>query len=516
MKKLITLASGLILALSLACFAGCGDDQGNGGGGNGGDDSNITQDDYGTLSIADVNVYYRENATIEPVFSTEAGKGEIEYSFEGSNIAITGNSVKGNKGNTTTVVTAQTAHHKVTFKVNVIFKNPFGKHTALDEGENVFKATANGVYEKVKGDYGVSYYYGKAGALKSNGNVLTGNFTMNDVEGGGNAYFDLVVKESATKAVRFQYTASDENTYTLTSEYMNGESAWGHTQTLRTFEGDYYEAEVAVMADEGSAYIFIDKTYCGKVDIGLGENAHIGVGAANCALVLEKMNDYAKTDEKYGDYVAETTRAFGDNIYANLASDNIFAETATPGVYEKTSKNYGRAFPYADGLPVGGTDWAAKFKITLSDLDSNANSQAAFLIFQDEQNCVRYFVERRPDGTVCVCGDIQTGNAWGDWKPFKEWKTSDTSVTIEFQVGYQNGKCYLWVNGELVATRERDMGNTQLAIGGEKCTITLSEFARAEMTFEEETAKAANVYALPKKTAEAADFALFDDETAGD
>ena len=509
-KTIVALASGLLLTLSLACFAGCGDDPGNGGnGGQGGGNGGVTETDYGTLTIADVNVYYRENATITPVFSTEAGKGEIEYTFTGRNIAITGNSVKGNTGNTTTTVTAKTAHHETTFKVNVLFRNPFGKHTALNEGENVFKAVDNGVYEKTKGEYGVSYYYGASGALKGDGKLLTGNVDMSEAE--ANSYFDVVVKESATKAVRFVYTANGDETYTLSSEYMNGENAWGHAETPRTF--GYADPEIAVMSEGGAAYIFIDKAYCGKVDIGLGENAHIGIGAANCALTLEMVRDYVKTDDKYADYVAETTRAFGDHIYADLVSDDIFKEKAdAPGTFEKTSRNFGRAFPYADGLPVGGTDWAASFTVNLSAYNSSGLSQATFPIFQDEKNCVRFAVERRTDTTICIFMDVQTNNNWSGWKSIKEWKSSENNVTINLKVGYKDGVSYLWIDGEKKCSYARDMGNTQLAIGGENSTITLSNFQRAECDWQTPTQTAANVYALRKEVAGENETALSDDK----
>lgn len=485
-KTIIALASGLVLSLGLACFAACGDGQGDNEGEGGG--NNQTQIDYGTLSIADVNVYYRENAAIEPVFSSESGKGEITYSFQGKNITITDNSIRGNTGNTTTIVTAKTAHHEVTFKVNVLFRNPFGKHTALAEGENVFKATDNGVYEKESAEYGVSYYYGASGALKGDGKLLTGNVEM--VETADGPYFDVVVKESATKAVRFVYSSNGDDTYTLTSEYMNNESAFGHAETLRTFT--YSDPEIAVMTEGGAAYIFIDKAYCGKVDIGLGENAHIGVGAANCALTLDMVRDYGKTDDKYADYLAETTRAFGQQIYADLASDDIFAATETAGEYKKTSRNFGRAFPYADGLPIGGTEWAAEFTVNLSDYNSNGLSQATFPIFMDETNCVRFAVERRADTTVCVFMDVQTNNSWSGWTPIKEWKSSEDNVTLNLKVGYKEGVSYLWIDGELKHSYARDMGNTQLAIGGENCTITLSGIQRAQIVLPDTQTKSAN------------------------
>ena len=75
--------------------------------------------DYGTLTIKNITLEEGTTAEIEATFSTEEGKGEIAYTFEGDNISIADGKVTAFKPDTTTTVTAKTAHHEVTFTVTV-------------------------------------------------------------------------------------------------------------------------------------------------------------------------------------------------------------------------------------------------------------------------------------------------------------------------------------------------------------------------------------------------------------
>ena len=89
---------------------------------NNGEDENTPEEiDYGTLSIADVNVVFKAETLPIPVFSNEEYEEEIEYTFEGSNISIVNGVIKGLGPDTTTEVTAKTEHHKAKFNVNVSY-----------------------------------------------------------------------------------------------------------------------------------------------------------------------------------------------------------------------------------------------------------------------------------------------------------------------------------------------------------------------------------------------------------
>lgn len=76
--------------------------------------------DRGTLTVADMELEADSaGETIQPQFSTEAGRSEVVYTFEGANIAIVDGVVKPLVPNTQTTVTATTPYHSVTFTVKV-------------------------------------------------------------------------------------------------------------------------------------------------------------------------------------------------------------------------------------------------------------------------------------------------------------------------------------------------------------------------------------------------------------
>ena len=98
-------------------------------------------DNYGTLSIANVDVEHKKTATITPVFSTTAGQSEITYSYDTSKISISGNTVTGLEANAEVTVTATTEHHSTTFTVTVgdIYATDIsisGQKTSFNNGED--------------------------------------------------------------------------------------------------------------------------------------------------------------------------------------------------------------------------------------------------------------------------------------------------------------------------------------------------------------------------------------------
>jgi len=90
--------------------------------------------DYGTLSIRDYEVSFMGETIITPAFSKEEYEEELKYSFDGNNISIAGNTIKGLIPNTETTVTAKSEHFEVKFKVKVnyqefVLQNDSGNET---------------------------------------------------------------------------------------------------------------------------------------------------------------------------------------------------------------------------------------------------------------------------------------------------------------------------------------------------------------------------------------------------
>ena len=79
--------------------------------------------DYGTLTINDIEIAFMGEMLINPIFSNDKYEEELIYEFDGNNIQITEDKVKGLVPGTTTIVTAKGQHFTATFKVIVTYIN---------------------------------------------------------------------------------------------------------------------------------------------------------------------------------------------------------------------------------------------------------------------------------------------------------------------------------------------------------------------------------------------------------
>lgn len=169
--------------------------------------------DRGTLTIADITVNEGATVDVNPVFSTEAGKGEVTYTFDGNNISIADGKVTGLVGGTETVVTATTSYHEITFKVNV---------SVVDRGTlkiNNIMMTAdvtgkiNPIFSKEEGKSALTYTMEPAGIIEiSADNAITvinpGSITQN---------IEITVTATGKYlSTTFKVTVSEINRGTLT------------------------------------------------------------------------------------------------------------------------------------------------------------------------------------------------------------------------------------------------------------------------------------------------------------
>ena len=135
----------IVLAVCLLCFtafAACTD-----------------KTDYGTLTVADVTVTVGQSKDLTPEFSKEEGKGEVSYTFSGSNISIADGKVTGLVAGTDTIVTATTEHLSALFKVTVVSPD-YGTLTIEDiTVEQGKEKDINPQFSKEEGRGEVSYTF---------------------------------------------------------------------------------------------------------------------------------------------------------------------------------------------------------------------------------------------------------------------------------------------------------------------------------------------------------------------
>ena len=454
-RNLLAAVLGVILCFGLFCAC-----NGNGGGGGG-----------TAFAIEDMSVTYQERATIVP---KSAPDGDITYTFEGDNIRIQGNIVTGMKGNTETEVTATAANGATTtFKVSVVFANPFGKNANTQEGDGVFTPVDETTFRKTSAEYGEDYYYAGDNALTGAAYLFTGKLMLGSEEEvpAKGAYAAIILKESAEKTVRFRFQSMGEGEYAVYSEYAEGDAFTGSEEIFSTTEN---ELNFVVMVKDGSAYFYCNQAYVGKVDKAFS-NVHVGIGGEKADVTASRLRSY--TDEgRMEEYVALTKVVFGAHAYGAANADTIFSATSNPGEYQKTNPNYGQSFYYQDGIPVAGKAYSIKFTVKVTNPASSGLVQSTFMILKDDNTMVRFALEYRASKKEWyMFTDKKLEGTFGAWYDLGTIK-GDTAT---FKIVYNNGTCSLYqCNGEsetLVKTvTMKDLGQTHFGFGGEKCTITLS------------------------------------------
>ena len=171
------------------------------------------EEDYGTLSIADITVNEGATVDINPQFSLEIGQGDITYTFAGNNISIQDNKVTGLVAGTETTVKAVTEHHEVTFKVTVV---------AVDRGtlkiNNIsMSADLTGkvtpIFSKEEGKSALTYTMEPAGIIEISSN---NEITVIDPESITQNVEVTVTATGTYLSATFKVTVSKINRGTLT------------------------------------------------------------------------------------------------------------------------------------------------------------------------------------------------------------------------------------------------------------------------------------------------------------
>lgn len=278
---------------------------------------------YGTLEIEDItlsgNLGEGSSKTIAPVFSKD--EYPIEYTFEGNNIKIENGVVTGLVEGTTTVVTAKTEHHEVTFTVTVGYT-----YGTLDIDDVTVKmgqtATINAVFSDETYASEISYKLSEEGIITIADGVIT------PIKVG-------TVTVTAT-------TEHHEVTFTVTVE--------SESYTLRL------EAEDAAMS-EGL------KT----------ESAGTGttVGGLNGASAVGKYVEFTVYAEKDG--TANLVISVG-TPYGNQVITNLFTITVNGTEITTQSTASGSTWTKFVTVDLGEVQLKAgenKIRITLNELDSS-------------------------------------------------------------------------------------------------------------------------------------------------
>lgn len=366
----------------------------------------------------------------------------------------------------------------------------FGYHAyggAVADPGVIVETDTPGVFRKTSTAYGQTFYYEDGLPLAGDSWRMDATVELVDYA----AQPDDPSSDATLGQATFMVCKDDQNLVRFVFEYYW--IGWLQTAVFQAFsdvkENGAFGSYAAISSDltggaipnpltftlvyhEGVSYFIVGGMLVGRVEKDLGD-AHFGFGGEACA--IEYSNLHGSYDVSILD---DVQNAFGSHknydawagTGANFNAGAIVA-TDTPGVYEKTDTAYQQMFLYSGAQPVAGTAYTVNMTVEMSDYQDWA--QATFLICQDDNNLVRFVFEKTNVANEWqIFTDIKTAGNFGNWQLVKIGEGVTNPLT--FTIIYSEGKSYFYLNGELLATVEKDLGETHFGVGGEKCVITYS------------------------------------------
>ncbi len=456
----------MILVLSLTLFA-CKEDT---------DETSTTQQtteqttteepvvDYGELIINDISVELDRTIEISPTFTKTAGEGTITYTFEGDDIEITEGVVKGLTGGTKTIVTATTEHHEITFEISVTFPFNLGDNTYTETSQsNAFRATASGVYTKISDPYAETFYYENNEALAGEKYMLSGSIALTEALDNGQSM--VIVKGAEDKVIRFVLEYLPGGTFSIFTDFRN-ESEFQGYRIIHSNASS--ELNFTLIVSDGVTYFFVDDVLYGKVQEDIGAS-HAGFAGEKGITTISNLSS-TSNEEAIDDYLAPIFVNFGEHASGTTGADEDVFVKQEDGSFFKESTTYQQSFYYEDGRAIAGEAFTISGTLQLNG--TAAWSQAIIVLAKDDDNMIRFVLERTDDGKYQLFRDQKVDGSFGNWGLILSPENRDNFVN--FSVAYKEEVTYLFLDDELVATLNVDLGEPHIGFASDKATISLS------------------------------------------
>ena len=355
-KKLLMTVLAVILVTALFAAAGCKKSAGD----NGGDESTVEsvtesteesaaesaddsaptssgqpeEPDYGTLTLNDVTIAFGQETLLYPAFSNEEYEDDVEYSFEGGNIAIEDGKVKGLVPDTTTTVTATTEHHQATFTVTVTYLSATLTNPTGAESKFAFP-TPDAASYVVTADIVAKEFrtYTRLCSLAYNGS----NNSWYNIEMGGDGNINLFGhfngvekywiflfnKDEVTSDGNIEFNATIYKNGQATRLYINGKLVCFFTEEEMAGYAELGALEVTASADRDGAGEYV-------IDL---ENIYYGTEGSD--LYAAYADNYEYSDKTLAsEEGAEQWYRFGE-LGALVGDDYLFSTTVVIDHYDE-------------------------------------------------------------------------------------------------------------------------------------------------------------------------------------
>ena len=178
-------------------------------------------EEYGTVTIADVEVAMNKRVTINPVFSIPEKAEKLSYSFEGENIRIDdSNHLYGLVDGTQTLVTASSAHFNTTF--TAVVSPEYGKVTI----KNLY------VYQNYEGAAPEVTF-----SKENRAEELTYTFEGNDIKYENGKFVAQSVNKTVTVTAKSEHFETTFKVFTAQFDFENRVVAYENAWNVNKYKG---------------------------------------------------------------------------------------------------------------------------------------------------------------------------------------------------------------------------------------------------------------------------------------
>jgi hypothetical protein len=380
--------------------------------------------DYGTLSIADINVTFGSETLPIIVFSKEEHEEDIEYQFEGNNISIIDGIVKGLVPDTTTVVTAKTQHHEAKFNVNVSYVNGVLTNDIGDESKLGLPTPTNVDNYLFLAKVNVDAY-------RINGWTRLSAFAYN---GSDNSWYNIEMNEAGNVMLYARFNGVEK--YHIFLFNINEEGV--------LVDGKF-SYEVAILKVGQSTKLFVNgKPVCLFTENEL--NGYPLLGALEVTACANRANPgsyQVQINNSY--YVLENTELY--NEYLNYVGNEVkeFDDVVLEAL-DGTERKFvvGNLVEYNNGCVFETT-------VTINEWDKTGNTRPSAFAFNGSDNSW-YNIELNPEGNATLYGRFNGVEKYH----IHLFNANDEGIMVEGKIQYkvailkEGQNTYFFINNKLV------------------------------------------------------------------
>lgn len=381
--------------------------------------------DYGTLSVADVNVTFGAETLPIPVFSKEEYEEEVEYTFEGNNISIVNGVIKGLVPDTTTEVTAKTEHHEAKFNVHVSYVNGVLKNDNGDESKLVLPTPSDTDTYLFLANVAVEVY-------RVGGWTRLSAFAYN---GSDNSWYNIEMNEAGNVMLYAKFNGVEK--YHIFLFNINDEGVMVNGKFSYSVAILKQGQSTKLFVNGKPACLFTERELTGYATLGALEVTACANRANPGAYEVQIKDAYYVLEgtelfEQYKNYVGSEVKEFDDVV---LSAEDGTERKFSVGNFETEFDN----------------SCVFETTVTINQWDKTGNTRPSAFAFNGSDNSW-YNIELSPEGNATLYGRFNGVEKYH----IHLFNANDEGIMVDGKITYkvallkEGQNTYFFINGKLV------------------------------------------------------------------